>query len=106
MAGIDHRNDDGSSAGYLDWNPETGELSGPLADVVRKLIEAAIEARGVSGDPVPTFCRASDPLHRPAELAVALAESWAVPDQLLPAYDALVARKVAATGPVPPGVCF
>jgi hypothetical protein len=96
---------DGTLAGHLDWNSATGDLSAPLADEVRELVEAAIEAGGVSGDPVPTFYRVTNPLRRPAELAVVLAERWAVPHALLPAYDALVARKVRAN-PAPLGAVY
>lgn len=70
---------------------------------MRDLVEAAVAGAASTGHPVPTFYSVTDPLHRPAELAVVLAKRWAVPRQLLPAYDALVARKVAATGAVPPG---
>lgn len=67
------------------WNAATGELRGRDADRVRALVDAAVRDGEVSGHPVPTTYRVSNPLRVPAEMAAVLARFWILTDDLLAA---------------------
>jgi hypothetical protein len=93
-------------AGYIEWNPETGEITGPMAPRVIDAIEEVIEDGGLVSDPYPAFYPVRRPYRSPAELAVILYKFFTVPDQLKAAHAALIAQKIADTDDGGPGVVY
>lgn len=68
--------------GTVTWDPETGALSGPLADEVRALAESARRAGSIVSDPMPTAYDITDPLRDRRQMAAVLARHWRLPDAL------------------------
>lgn len=65
------------------WDATAGSLDGPGADRLRALLASIARDGYVIGQPYPTTYPITDPLHRPAEMAlVLLAEGLPVPDAL------------------------
>lgn len=73
----------------FDWDPESGDLRGSGAEAVRKLCERAVQIGHVNGHPYPTPFDITDPLHRPAEMAVVLGQFWVLDTDLQAAYPQL-----------------
>ncbi len=70
------------AGGTVMWNPDTGELKGPLADTVRTLIERALRRGGVTTHPYPTFYEVDDPWHNVRDFALVVSQFWNVPAEL------------------------
>ena len=70
----------------FDWDPETGAVRGPGADYVRTLVSGVLKSGVAMGHPYPTAYPISDPLRRPAELAVLLGNRYHLPVELARAY--------------------
>lgn len=70
----------------FEWDPDTGQVRGPGADNVRECAAEAKVAGYTLGHPHPTPYKVSDPLRRPAELAVILGTCWKLPPDLQAAY--------------------
>ncbi|MFA6971648.1 MAG: hypothetical protein WC208_09645 [Gallionella sp.] len=70
----------------FEWDAATGEIRGPDADKVLGMIASAIKEGSMTGHPYPTSYEITDPLHRPAEMAVLLGQYWILPDDLASAY--------------------
>lgn len=70
------------TGGTLNWNPDTGELSGPMAETVSTLIDRALRRGGVTTHPYPTFYEVHDPLHNVRDFALVLSQFWKVPAEL------------------------
>lgn len=68
--------------GTVIWDPETGDLSGPLADEVRALAEAARRAGSIVSHPMPTAYEITDPLRDRRQMAAVLSQWWRVPEAL------------------------
>jgi len=68
------------------WDPETGELTGRDAIVVRRHAEQAAKRGLALGHPYPTAYDIVDPLRRPGELAVLLGNVFKLPADLRAAY--------------------
>lgn len=79
----------------FEWDPESGELRGPGADVVRNMCERALQIGHVNGHPYPTPFSIEDPLRRPAEMAVLLGQFWQLDAELQQEYPK-VERDTAA----------
>jgi hypothetical protein len=60
----------------FEWNPETGELRGKSADIIAGICRQAIREGWVTSHPYPTEYEITDPLRRPAEMAVVLGQYW------------------------------
>lgn len=72
----------------FEWNPETGELRGPGADLVADLCRRAVQDGYVQGYPYPTSFDVANPLRNAAEMAVVLGQYWRLDGELLAAYPA------------------
>lgn len=70
----------------FEWNPETGEVRGEAAALVKNLAELARRSGEVIGHPYPTAHTVSNPLHSASELAVVLGNDWVLPADLAAAY--------------------
>lgn len=68
------------------WNSDTGEVRGPDADYVRSLAADALERGVVTGYPYPTSYAITDPLRKPAEMAILLGDLWLLSEDLAGAY--------------------
>lgn len=68
--------------GELTWNPQTGELGGPLANTVNRMVDRAVRRGGVNTHPYPTFYEVKDPLHNVRDFALVLSQFWKVPAEL------------------------
>lgn len=69
------------------WDDETGEVSGPSADIVRGLSQHAVR---YGPPPVGTWTFSQDALTSRTEMAVLIASEWELPDELradFPPYD-------------------
>lgn len=73
----------------FEWDPDTGSLRGSGADTVRKLCAHAVSDGYVTGHPYPTPFDISDPLLRPAEMAVVLGQFWTLDETLAAEYPVI-----------------
>ena len=74
-------------SGTVEWDEETGALSGPLADQLRSMAESAAAAGNVTSDPYPSGYKIGrDPLRNRRDLALIISSLWRVPEVL---HDAL-----------------
>lgn len=73
----------------LTWDEETGELTGPLADTVISMAQAAHAEGSVVTHPYPTeYPIEADPLRDRTALALVLSLRWLVPEPLQDAWPA------------------
>src|SRR5690606_25024833 len=68
--------------GTVIWDPETGDLSGPLADEVRALAGAARRVCCIVSHPMPSTYEITDPLRDRRQMAAVLSQWWRVPEAL------------------------
>lgn len=72
----------------FEWDPSTGSVRGEGADYVRAVAAHAQHAGYALGHPHPTPYSITNPLSKPAELAVILGNVWRLPKDLAAAYPA------------------
>jgi len=76
----------GKIDGELDWDPETGNLSGPQAEMIRSVAQEAQAAGIISIDPAPASFSITDPLKNRSEMAALLGNFWKLPPELADDY--------------------
>lgn len=76
----------GEADGWVDWNPDSGTLCGPLAQRLADRIEGARAAGFAVTHPYPGAVPVSDPLHSRREMAAVIGEVWQVPAELAGDY--------------------
>ena len=76
----------------FEWDPDTGGIRGSGAPYVRQLAQLPLLDGVALGHPYPTPYPITDPLRKPAELAVILGNAWHLPDDLARAYPCLAER--------------
>lgn len=72
----------------FEWDPESGEVRGPGADLVTSMAASAVKEGSVTGHPYPTSYDITDPLHNISEMAVLLGQDWMLSEYLASAYPA------------------
>lgn len=77
----------------FEWNAETGELRGKSADIVAGMCRQAIREGWITGHPYPTDYEITDPLRRPAEMAVVLGQYWSLNEHLRNAHPIAIDNK-------------
>lgn len=70
----------------FDWDPETGDLSGPDAPWVRQCITDALDCGRVGAHPAPWSIAVSDPLHSLSEMAAVVGAQHRLPPELAAHY--------------------
>jgi len=78
----------GEREGWVQWDPGSGALSGPMAERVQARIDDAVTAGFAATHPYPGSFPVSDPLHERREMAAVLGEAWQIPDELADDYPA------------------
>lgn len=71
---------------HIVWDPETGEIDGEGASVVRELLTNYMEHGLVSIHPWPSSIEVTDPFHNMTELAAVLGNDWKLAPELIAAY--------------------
>ncbi len=70
-------------SGHVYWNPDTGELYGPLAELITRLAREAAARGYVTTPPHPTSHPIGrDPLRSRRDMALILSQHWPVPEPL------------------------
>jgi hypothetical protein len=64
------------------WDSSTGELWGPDAATVTRLVDFAIADGSVGVEPFPASMDIKDPLRNEAEMAAILGSRWILPDSI------------------------
>jgi hypothetical protein len=70
----------------FEWDPDSGELAGRDAEIVRNMCRHALRAGYIHGHPYPTAFDITNPLHMSAEMAVVLGQFWQLDGDLGEAY--------------------
>lgn len=94
----------GDYRGWVEWEPATGELSGPLAASIRQDASWALSARKISTHPHPSGIPATDPLRNLTEFAALIGQSYRLPPELEPHYPVIEDDWDEAD--LPPGLVF
>lgn len=80
----------------FEWNPNTGELRGPSAELVAGLCRQAMREGWVTGHPYPTEYAITDPFRNPEEMAVVLGQYWVLDKTIGSLYRNLFKRQTHA----------
>lgn len=76
----------GVDQGWVDWNPETGDVDGPLSQEIKELAELARIDGFVLTMPPPGSIKISDPLKSKVEFAALIGMDYMMPKELAPHY--------------------
>lgn len=83
---IDLTRNDGTPAGWIEWDQESGEISGPLADEVGGYLELAKIDGSVPIHPMPSEIPITDPTGDPKQFAAVIGYRYRLPDELRALY--------------------
>jgi hypothetical protein len=70
----------------FEWDPDSGDLRGAGAEIVRNMCQRALQIGHVNGHPYPTPFDIADPLRNSAEMAVILGQHWQLDEWLQQEY--------------------
>lgn len=94
----------GEYQGWVEWDPATGALEGPLAAAIQQSAQWALESGSIDCGPPPNSIDAVDPLRNLPEFAALLANSYVLPPELADHYPHPVDEWDDAD--LPPGLVF